>query len=103
MTNEVRDRGLRTILIAVIDGLKRFPDVVRSVPSEARCRLYSVHLMRRGLNLCSREDHHRMPDGIRAVCRGGCVEDASDRPDEFERNRRSSYLSADRKLAHELE
>ena len=96
MTNEFRGSGLHGILIAAIDGVKRHPDAIRSVPSEPRCRLYYVHLMGRGLNPCFREDHHRMPDEMRAIYRVGCVEDTADRPDEFEGNRGSSYHSADR-------
>ena len=51
--NELRGHGLCDILIAVIDGLKGFPEAIRSVFPETQVQTCIVHLMRHGLNPCS--------------------------------------------------
>ena len=50
--NELRGRGLRNIQIAVIDGLKAFPEAIRSVFPETQVQMFTLHLRRHGLNLC---------------------------------------------------
>lgn len=84
--NELRGRGVRDILIAVIDGLKRFPEAIRSVFPETQVQTCVVHLMRHGLNLCSWKDRQRMANDMKAIYRASSVEEAAERLDEFERN-----------------
>ena len=91
--NELRSRGLRDILIAVVDGLKGFPEAIRSVFPETQVQTCIVHLMRHGLNLCSWKDRRRMAREMKAIYRAGSVEEAADRLDEFERNWGGSHPS----------
>ena len=51
--NELKGRGMLDCLIAVVDGLKGFPQAIRSAFPEAGVQTCIVHLMRRGLSLCS--------------------------------------------------
>ena len=44
--NELKNRGAEDIRLAVIDGLKGFPDAIRAVFPEAMAQTCIVHLLR---------------------------------------------------------
>jgi putative transposase len=46
---ELRNRGLRDILIACVDGLKGFPDALEAVYPKTRVQLCIVHMIRNSL------------------------------------------------------
>ena len=78
--------GVRDILIVVIDGLKGFPEGLRSVFPETQAHTCIVHQMRHGLNPCSWKERPRMANDIKAKYWAGSVERAADRLDEFGRH-----------------
>lgn len=47
---ELKNRGIRDIFIACVDGLKGFPQAIESVFPETRIQLCIVHLVRASLN-----------------------------------------------------
>ena len=47
--NELKARDLRDVLIAVVDGLKGFPEVIESVYPQATVQMCIVHMIRRSL------------------------------------------------------
>jgi transposase-like protein len=47
--NELKNRGLGDILIAVIDGLKGFPEAITAVYPETQIQTCVVHLIRNSL------------------------------------------------------
>ena len=51
--NELRNRGVEDILLAVVDGLKGFPDAIRAVFPEAMVQTCIVHLLRHSLDFVS--------------------------------------------------
>ena len=51
--NELRNRGLADILIAVVDGLRGFPEAIEAVYPQAQIQTCIVHLIRNSLNLAS--------------------------------------------------
>ncbi len=54
--NELRNRGVEDILLAVVDGLKGFPDAIRAVFPEAMVQTCIVHLLRHSLDFVSYKD-----------------------------------------------
>ena len=50
--NNLRNRGVEDILIAVVDGLKGFPDAINAVFPETTVQTCIVHLVRHSLNFC---------------------------------------------------
>jgi putative transposase len=54
--NELRNRGVEDILIAVVDGLKGFPDAILAVFPETTVQTCIVHLLRRSLDFLSWKD-----------------------------------------------
>ncbi len=51
--NELKARGLLDVLIAVVDGLKGFPEAIESVYPEAVAQTCIVHLIRHSLAYAS--------------------------------------------------
>jgi transposase-like protein len=51
--NELRNRGVQDILIAVIDGLKGFPEAITAVFPNTEIQTCIVHLIRNFLSFCN--------------------------------------------------
>ena len=47
--NELRNRGVEDVLVAVVDGLKGFPDAITAVFPDATVQTCIVHLLRQSL------------------------------------------------------
>ena len=47
---ELKNGGVRDILIACVDGLKGFPEAIKAVFPHTEIQLCLVHLVRHGLN-----------------------------------------------------
>ncbi len=53
---EIRNRGTHDVLIAVVDGLKGFPEAINAVFPEALVQTCIVHLIRYSMQLASWEE-----------------------------------------------
>ncbi|MCW2318885.1 transposase-like protein, partial [Rhodoblastus acidophilus] len=51
--NELKNRGVEDVLIAVVDGLKGFPEAITAVFPDAQVQTCIVHLIRNGLDFVS--------------------------------------------------
>ena len=54
--NNLRNRGVEDILIAVVDGLKGFPDAINAAFPDTQVQTCIVHLVRHSLNFCGWKD-----------------------------------------------
>jgi transposase-like protein len=50
---ELKNRGVQDILIAVVDGLKGFPNAIPAAFPEPVVQACIVHLARHSLNFCA--------------------------------------------------
>ena len=103
--SELKGRGMQDCLTAVADGLKGFPQAMRSAFPEAGVRTCIVHLMRHGLCLCSCRERRAMARHVQAICRAASAEAAADRLDEFEQRcgaRRPSVVAGWRRNWEEV-
>ncbi len=50
--NELRNRGVEDVLIAVVDGLKGFPEAITTVFPEVQVQRCIMHLIRHSLTYC---------------------------------------------------
>ena len=82
--NELKARGVKDCLIAVVDGLKGFPEAINAVFPETQVQTCIVHLMRHGLSLCSYKDRRPVAKDMKAIYRAENAEAAADRLAEFE-------------------
>ena len=73
--NEMKNRGVEDILIAVVDGLKGFPEAIVGVFPEATVQTCIVHLLRHSLNFVSYKDRKAVAAALKGVYR---AKDAAD-------------------------
>jgi putative transposase len=52
--NELKNRGTEDILLAVVDGLKGFPDAITAVFPEAIVQTCIVHLLRNSMDFAAK-------------------------------------------------
>ncbi|WP_345828285.1 IS256 family transposase [Erwinia sp. HDF1-3R] len=64
---ELKNRGLQDILIACVDGLKGFPDVINSVYPQTHIQLCIIHMVRNSLKYVSWKDYKAVTGGLKAV------------------------------------
>ena len=67
--NELKNRGLSDVLIAVVDGLKGFPDAISAVFPQAIVQTCIVHLIRHSLEFVSWKDRKPVVPALRAIYR----------------------------------
>ena len=67
--NELKNRGVADILIAVVDGLKGFPDAINAVFPETVVQTCIVHLIRNSMNFASWKDRKSVASALRSVYR----------------------------------
>jgi putative transposase len=67
--NELRNRGVEDVLIAVVDGLKGFPDAITAVFPHAQVQTCIVHLIRNSLDFVSYKDRKAVAAALKEVYR----------------------------------
>jgi putative transposase len=67
--NELRNRGVEDILLAVVDGLKGFPDAIRAVFPETTVQSCIVHLLRHSLDFVSYKDRKAVAAALKDIYR----------------------------------
>lgn len=72
--NELRNRGVADILIAVVDGLKGFPEAINAVFPETVVQTCIVHLIRNAMGFASWKDRKLIASGLRSVYRAETAE-----------------------------
>ena len=66
--NELRNRGVQDILIAVVDGLKGFPEAITAAFPETTVQTCIVHLIRHSMTFCSWKDRKAVAADLRPIC-----------------------------------
>ena len=82
--NELKARAVNDILIAVVDGLKGFPEAITSVYPQTIVQTCIVHLIRTSLAFVSWKDRKAILPAIRAVYRAENADMALIRLEELE-------------------
>ena len=82
--NELKTRGVNDILIAVVDGLKGFPEAITSVYPQTVVQTCIVHLIRNSLAFVSWKDRKAILPAIKAIYRAENADMALVRLEEFE-------------------
>ena len=65
--NELKNRGVGDILIAVVDGLKGFPEAITAVFPDTIVQTCIVHLIRHSLRFVSWKDRKPVVPALRAI------------------------------------
>ena len=67
--NELRNRGVEDVLLAVVDGLKGFPEAILAVFPDAMIQTCIVHLLRHSLEFVSYKDRKPVAAALKGVYR----------------------------------
>lgn len=82
--NELKNRGIQDILIAVVDGLKGFPEAINAVFPETVVQTCIVHLIRHSMNFAAWKDRKHVAKALKAVYRAKDADAAAKALDAFE-------------------
>lgn len=82
--NELRNRGVEDILIAVVDGLKGFPEAILAVFPDATVQTCIVHLLRNSLDFVSYKDRKTVASALKAIYRAKDATDGENALSDFE-------------------
>src|SRR6185312_2580029 len=80
---ELKNRGVEDILIAVVDGLKGFPDAITAVFPKAQVQTCIVHLIRNSLEFVSYKDRRAVTAALKEVYRAKDADTAAAALDAF--------------------
>jgi len=65
--NELKNRGLDDILIAVVDGLRGFPEAIEAVYPQAQIQTCIVHLIRNSTTLATWKDRKELAAALKPI------------------------------------
>jgi putative transposase len=82
--NELKARGVGDVLIAVVDGLKGFPEAITAVFPDTVVQTCIVHLVRHSLDFISWKDRKAVVPELRAIYRARDAEAGLAALDAFE-------------------
>ena len=82
--NEIKNRGVNDVFIAVVDGLKGFPDAINAVFPETSVQTCIVHMIRNSLNYVPWNDRKQVAADLKTIYRAESADVAALRLDEFE-------------------
>jgi putative transposase len=81
--NELKSRGLEDILVAVIDGLKGFPEAIETVYPQTRIQTCIVHLLRYSMQFVSWKDRKQLAEALKLIYQAPTVEIARQELENF--------------------
>lgn len=81
--NELKHRGVEDILIAVIDGLKGFPEAITAVFAQTQVQTCIVHLIRNSLSFCNWKERQPVARELKRIYNAESAEVAAQRLEEF--------------------
>ena len=86
MMNEIRSRGTRDILIAVIDGLQGFAETITAVFPKTVVQTCIVHLIRQSMQFACWKQHKPIAGALKSVYRADTAKAAAAALDDFDRS-----------------
>jgi putative transposase len=73
---DLKNRGVKDVFIACVDGLKGFPQAIETVFPQAQVQLCIVHLTRASLNYVNWKERKAVAADLKAIYRADTVEQA---------------------------
>lgn len=83
IVTEIKNRGVKDIFIACVDGLKGFPEAIETVFPQAQVQLCIVHMVRHSLNFVGYKERKEVAVDLRKIYRAASRDDAEVRLSEF--------------------
>lgn len=82
--NELKNRGVDDILIAVVDGLKGFPETITAAFPKTQVQTCIVHLIRHSLKFVSFKERRAVAKALRAIYEAPTAKAAEEELSAFE-------------------
>lgn len=73
---ELKNRGVKDVLFACVDGLTGFPEAIATVFPQTQVQLCIVHMVRNSLAFVSWKDRKAVAEGLKAIYQSVTVEEA---------------------------
>ena len=83
VVTELKNRGVKDIFIACVDGLKGFPEAIESVFPQTTVQLCIVHLVRHSLNYVGWQQRKEVARDLRSIYSAATVAAAEQSLEEF--------------------
>jgi transposase-like protein len=83
--NELKNRGVRDILIAAVDGLTGFPDAINTAFPRTEVQLCMVHMVRNSCKYVSWKDRKAVASGLKTIYTAPSEELAAGALEDFAR------------------
>ncbi len=80
---ELKNRGVKDIFIACVDGLKGFPEAIETIYPKTQVQLCLVHLVRFSLAYVSYKDRKAVAADLKLIYRAATAEEAEHKLAEF--------------------
>jgi len=90
---EIRNRGVKEILIACVDGLRGFPEAISAVYPKTEVQLCIVHMVRNSLQYVNWKERKKVAADLREIYRAATVEEAEQKLTAFEERWDAKYAS----------
>ena len=84
IVNELRNRGVKDILIAVVDGLRGFPEAINAAFPQTLVQTCVVHLLRNALAYVSWQDRKHVVAALKPIYKAPTADAALVALDDFE-------------------
>lgn len=93
IVTELKNRGVKDIFIACVDGLKGFPEAIEAVFPQAEVQLCIVHLVRNSLKYVPWKDRKAVAADLKEIYNASNAEEAELKLLEFEEKWSGKYPS----------
>lgn len=91
VVTELKNRGVKDIFIACVDGLKGFPEAIETVFPDTQVQLCIVHMVRHSLNFVSWKERKEVATDLKAIYSSSTIEEGEFYLGEFEAKWAGTY------------
>ncbi|MCK4621081.1 MAG: IS256 family transposase [Desulfuromonadales bacterium] len=91
VVTELKNRGVKDIFIACVDGLKGFPEAIETVFPDTQVQLCIVHMVRHSLNYVSWKQRKEVAADLKTIYQAPTVEQAEIQLEQFEAKWNASH------------
>jgi putative transposase len=93
VVTELRNRGVKDIFIACVDGLKGFPEAIEAVFPQTQVQLCIVHMVRHSLNYVPQKGRQAVADDLKTIYQAPTAQQAEMNLAAFEAKWDKTYPS----------
>lgn len=103
VVTELKNRGVKDIFIACVDGLKGFPEAIQTVFPETQVQLCIVHMIRASLKYVSYKDRKSVVEDLKKIYGANTGEEAGMMLESFAAKWDSKYPTISKQWAQNWE